>query len=92
LIDACNRQASLYGLNDCKYYLVSWMNERQLDPFNVFRRRLRQQICVCDKAVFADVAHPNCLLHHFFKGSANSHHLPHRLHCAAKLALNKLKL
>jgi hypothetical protein len=69
------------------------MYERQLDPFNVFRlRRLSQQIYICDKAIFTDVAHPNSLLHHFFKGSANGHDFTNRLHRAAKLALNKLKL
>jgi hypothetical protein len=68
------------------------MYERQLDPFNVFCCRMRQQICICDKAVSTYVAHPNRLLHHLFKGSANGHDFTNRLHCAAKLALNKLKL
>src|SRR3712207_8575678 len=61
LINACNRQACLYGLNDCEYYLVSWMYERQLDPFNVFCCRMRQQICICEdrKSTRLNSSHAN---------------------------------
>src|SRR3712207_8584519 len=67
------------------------MYKRLLDLLNIFCFGLMCQICICNKAIFADITHPNCLLHNFFEGSANSHYFTNRLHCSTKLALNKLK-